>query len=579
MTAIAPQTDVYLLKVPLELDELNQLTFASKQAQYNYFYSQPKLEADNFTYQRKDGVIRFPALIDDIITYNYVMYRNEAYSDKWFYAFITGKEYVNDNVTNIAIKTDVWQTWQFELNFKPVLIDREHTNDDTIGANLLPENLELGEYVANGGYTNFGPGLSLEGTDMTCIVIDVTMIENEGEHQTLHYEWPDTDPPTTTPEMVHGGVPSGVYSLVITPDAWNPNNHSRFDPSEVIDLYDSAGLGDAIVNVYPMPRGLIGQLETGLTMYSKEGGTELKRVEDLAMPKATTGMDNFGTFYFDNPNQLNSYIPVNNKLLTYPYCFFNVSNNAGSSVTYHYEDFNSRPTFQIGTVFTPSGAVKAYPVNYKNLVGQNANTFDYGITGAKYPIGAWVSDAYTNWLTQNAVNMRLDRVKAVLGAGASIVAGAAQGATSGGGGGAIAGSVTGAMGGAALIVNNIVEQHKQKTTAGFIPDSVGGNVNSGDITWAKLRGNFTYLPMCIKPEFAKCIDEFFSQMGYKTNRVKLPNITGRRNWNFVKTVGCYIDADIPQGDLQEIKNMFDNGVTFWHNPATFADYTQNNDII
>ena len=52
-----------------------------------------------------------------------------------------------------------------------------------------------------------------------------------------------------------------------------------------------------------------------------------------------------------------------------------------------------------------------------------------------------------------------------------------------------------------------------------------------------------------------------------------------RNWNFVKTIGCYIEADIPQDDLQEIKSMFDKGVTFWHNPATFADYSQNNDIL
>ena len=85
--------------------------------------------------------------------------------------------------------------------------------------------------------------------------------------------------------------------------------------------------------------------------------------------------------------------------------------------------------------------------------------------------------------------------------------------------------------------------------------------------------------MSIKAEYARCIDEFFSQFGYKCNRVKVPNITGRRNWNYVKTVGCYIDGDIPQADMEELKNMFDRGITFWHNPATFADYSQNNDII
>ena len=85
--------------------------------------------------------------------------------------------------------------------------------------------------------------------------------------------------------------------------------------------------------------------------------------------------------------------------------------------------------------------------------------------------------------------------------------------------------------------------------------------------------------MSIRQEYAKIIDDYFSAYGYKVNSVKTPNITGRRNWNYVKTVGCYIEADIPQDDLQEIKTLFDKGITLWHNPATFADYSQTNDII
>jgi hypothetical protein len=67
--------------------------------------------------------------------------------------------------------------------------------------------------------------------------------------------------------------------------------------------------------------------------------------------------------------------------------------------------------------------------------------------------------------------------------------------------------------------------------------------------------------------------------GYKVNRMKVPNITGRQNWNFVRTTGCNVIATIPQNDLQAIKTMFDDGVTLWHNPATFQDYSQNNNIV
>lgn len=126
--AITPQTNIRLLKTPFELDNKNQLTFINEEAQRNYFLNLPHIEEDNCTYQRKDNVIRFPAHIDTILSYNYVMYQNENYSDKWFYAFITNMRYLNDSVTEISITTDVFQTWQFDFIFKASFIEREMIN-------------------------------------------------------------------------------------------------------------------------------------------------------------------------------------------------------------------------------------------------------------------------------------------------------------------------------------------------------------------------------------------------------------------------------------------------------------------
>ena len=64
-------------------------------------------------------------LFDDLIGYNYVMYQNTHYSNKWFYAFITGMEYLNDNTTKITIVTDPFQTWQFDITFKQCFVERE----------------------------------------------------------------------------------------------------------------------------------------------------------------------------------------------------------------------------------------------------------------------------------------------------------------------------------------------------------------------------------------------------------------------------------------------------------------------
>lgn len=145
--AITPQTDIRLLKVPFGLDNKNQLTFANEKAQTNYFLGLEYTETERTSYQRKDNLIRYPAHIDNIINYNYVMYKNNNYTDKWFYAFITKMEYVNDNMTYIYIQTDVFQTWQFNLLYKECFIEREHVNDDAVGSNTVPEGLETGEYI------------------------------------------------------------------------------------------------------------------------------------------------------------------------------------------------------------------------------------------------------------------------------------------------------------------------------------------------------------------------------------------------------------------------------------------------
>ena len=85
--------------------------------------------------------------------------------------------------------------------------------------------------------------------------------------------------------------------------------------------------------------------------------------------------------------------------------------------------------------------------------------------------------------------------------------------------------------------------------------------------------------MTIKREYAQIIDNFFSMFGYKVNLVKVPNITGRQNWNYVKTINCNFEGDIPQNDLNTIKQMFDNGVTLWHNPANIYNYNLTNNIV
>ena len=207
--------------------------------------------------------------------------------------------------------------------------------------------------------------------------------------------------------------------------------------------------------------------------------------------------------------------------------------------------------------------MKAFPLNYNNIL----NNYDDNIVIGKLPIGAYNNDVYTNWLTQNGVNIGLN----VLSAGMQVASGIGMMAT---GAGSLAGAgniASGALG----IANTLgsVYQHS------LIPDSVSGNVNCGDVNFTLGLTNLEFKRMSIKNEYAKIIDDYFSMYGYKVNTVKIPNVTGRSNWNYIKTIGANIEATIPQNDLQEIKSLFDNGITLWHTTSHFLDYSQSNSII
>ena len=561
MAVIAPQTDIYLLKVPLEINDINQLTFEDSQAQYNYFNSLPKIQAGDYSYQRKDGIIRYGGNFDEILNYNYVMYRNDAYSNKWFYAYITDIEYRSDNSAYISIKTDCWQTWQFDITFRPSLIDREHTNDDTVGANTLPESVELGEIITNGEVTNFGGGSDY------CTVVEVTQIENTGENATLTKEWASG---THDETPLLNGIDRGTIPLIVGFLSGTGNTASY-----VTHLYDLAGLGGSIVNVYMLPKSLVGSYNELSLTATRGSSSDTIRV---VVPETTFNTYNLGTSTFNRPSSLNNFTPKNNKLLTYPYCYFNISNNAGSSLPYHYEDFSSNIEFKVEGTFGLSGSTKAIPINYK-YINSSENALDYSISGAKFPVCSWNSDSYTNWLTQNAVNIATEWKTAALATGIGAAGGAIRGGMAGGLIGGMVGAGVGLIENGGTLISTAREQMLARTTANLVPDQVRGNLNAGDFVWAKYRSPFTYTPMCIKTEYARCIDEYFSQFGYKCNRVKTPNITGRRTWNYVKTVGCYIEGNIPQSDMQEIKDIFDRGITLWHNPVQFGNYGADNDII
>ena len=543
---IQPNTNIYLLRTPFELDNLNQLTFNSKQAQTDYFLSLSRQELIEATFQRKDNYIEFETnevfTFDVLLTYNYCMYQNTSYDDKWFYAFIESAEYVNDGLARLKIKTDVFQTWQFDMLWRESFIEREHLakSDDILGANLVPENLETGEYIVN-EIQNY----SFLGNDPyadMCYIVASTSQPIAGLAKD-----------TIAGSKMYNGIYTGC-------------TYYRYDNAGAIDtilsMFANDGKTDAIVGIFMAPKTLA-PLDDG-------GGTAqtLREVKQSNVPYTET----IEVSYI---NTIDNYTPHNKKVLCYPYNYLLVSNNIGQDIIYHWEKFrgtNNIAVFHLNAILNPGCSVHLIPWNYNSVNPLLDSYYDETITLGKFPICSFQTDMYTNWLTQNSINI-LGRTTTIdeLNMASSVIS-AGIGALTSAGSNNMAGVGLSLAQGFQGVTTSLMQQKQHN----MITPNLNGKLNSADVVYASGLNCFYFYKMSVTEQFARRIDSYFDMYGYATNKLKLPNLNNRSNWNFIKTINANIVGNIPQSDLQELKSIFNNGVTLWHNPLYFLDYSQNN---
>ena len=534
---------VYLLSTPLEDDMKNTLYFTSATAQHNYFSGTIGKSYTDVSYQSETRTFRCPAQIDTIRQYNYMMYQNSAYSNKWFYCFIKSMTHISDGYTDVVFEVDPLQTFMFDITVKPSFVEREHTNDDTAGNNTLPENVELGPYIKNSnvGTRQVGPSTMWYAVGVSEVIGTLSNM----------------------PSSKINGLPNGLF-YIFTDSVSNLHT--------IAQMYDDAGKATAIYSMFVFPQTMlyIRQGDSATWAYRDStwtyDGNTLHTSFSVKVPTSSSLVGTLVENYTINkPTSVGmTYNPRNKKLLTFPYCYFNVSNNAGITISYHYEDFSTNPTFNMVGVLNNGCATKLYPLNYKNMTitgGDNPdNSFDYGVTGAKYPSISWNSDAYTNWLTQNAVNIGL-------GLGGTALS-------------TVAGLATQNYGGAtASFLGGVSSAVAQFYEASLIPDQVKGNTNVGDLCFTKFNNKFTVIPLSIKPAYAQIIDDYFDLFGYKTCRVKVPYTNHRQNWWYTKTINANIIGNVPNDEMNKIKDAYNNGLTFWKNPANFLDYSVSNGTV
>ena len=144
------------------------------------------------------------------------------------------------------------------------------------------------------------------------------------------------------------------------------------------------------------------------------------------------------------------------------------------------------------------------------------------------------------------------------------------------------------------LINNINEQNKFKENEIIssknakindllnTPNSIKTSGNDSIFNLTINNRKIDVIKYTITPQYKKRINNYFKRYGYAFNDYAIPNIYSRHDFNFLKCSVCHLISDtIPREHQEEIKQIFESGVTLWHleNGATPLDYSVTNNPV
>lgn len=590
MANFQPSGKILIGRVPFDNSYRHTLSFASLEAQTNFMLGRmdSSLEKDTYTYVRMNNSIRVMFNAERLYTYDYVMYQNSNYGNKWFYAFIVGVNYVNENCTELVLELDVMQTWYFDYTLKQCFVEREHVNDDTVGAHLNEEPALPLQYQ----HLNFE--MEIKEPRWAVLLLNAYM----------HY---------VDDEAHSNGVDpcQGVW----TQGQYNACRFAIYDLNDVqskqrlsldVQSLNLHGAADTIADAFTLPENCFSvedlikfpiKINDNWTRTSGKVWT----LQDGVLPIAAGGKS------VPKPTALGTYTPRNNKLLCYPYNYLEIGDFSGRVEDWRYEYFGTTGFCRLSQRMVASSDCQGYvtPDAYNGIPdspgGHSFKPFTFDFTNKI----SWVYSAYQNWAAQNALNNQL----AILGGVATLAFSAIPGIGAAGsvlgkglpaikaaygmhGAGALkfgmkesvhygrkaAGAfadeanefgMASGLGGALATVGNIDRMRKHPNTAN---GNIGGNsrMQNGYAGWYTSQ-------VCLLPEYAAIVDDFFDMYGYQIDRVKVPNVSGRPYWNYVKCQNSCHVGNVPSDMMSQINQIYDAGITFWHT-SDVGNYSLDNTI-
>lgn len=476
--------------------------------------------ASNYSFIRKTGKISTGFTYSQCLQSNYIAFQNTDYNNKWFFAWIDDIEYKGEKCTEISYTIDAWSTFYGDWTKTATMVLREHTADDTIGANIQPENVNFGAYRT---ILSFNAGVSNGRYGVGFLVSD----------------YPTGDAPLDYIATMQGGVFNGLSGGFYR---GNTDTETLDLAVDLIKLYNNNTRENAIQAVFTVPSIFF---DTNQEMVDNGIYT---RDYSIRLP-----IDNAVFSELEN-----------NKLLTFPYTKLEVTDNNGNTLEFAFEYFdNNIATFTLKGRRSPLVELCLYPDNYK---GETAN-YDNQLYMSGFPTCAFATDYFKSWYMNNYQSIENSLLTSTMGSTIGAVTSLATG------------NPIGAINGSVSLLGKVMEATTAINVATLQPNPVRGAYSSGNINMCENnKMDFKFNVKTLMAEDMSKIDDYFKMFGYATNKIKIPNFNSRENFNYIQIAGNIGYGEVPSSYMEIINNACNKGLTIWHNHSDLGNYSVSNTI-
>lgn len=378
-------------------------------------------------------------------------------------------------------------------------------------------------------------------------------------------------------DSVINGIPIATHFYYMHQQYYGIGNRAPFSQSgQVLNLLYMPFLkpDDVVLHEVPYDTDYYGEI-------NGSDGNPIKGIKVFKITDSLVNNKTIGTItpkYKTQARDKNKSWKNESKLYQYPYSYLTINDyvNTPLKLQYHLINGNSIDV-KVTQPLSVAGGYTLYVDGYKGDKNNGANEGMLASAGLDLPTSSsqyaqFMATSKASFIAQNEISQRNETLGLRLSSqqmGGSI----AQSMLNPNDWLGIVGTMTGALNQSSITDQQVKNERQNYITQAQAqiqdlmraPRSV--NLTSSDILMSLSRNNKKVVAnrYTIQDYYKNKLCDYFTMYGYKQNKLMKPDIKSRKYFNYIKTFDANIfGVNIDKSELDEIKMIFNTGVTFWH---------------